>query len=234
MRDNGVLHSSESECHRLLKFFDSDEDGRLSFNDFIQMLLPCEDNFLRRLTQERPSFRVPRYEFLPRDIERGLTDILERELDFLRRLDSLKADLDVRYDHSIFAAYKSIDKFNEGAINTYNLSTFLKNNGFYASERELLCIIRRVDTDGDARLSYSEFSDFVKAYEGNSRAELMRSHSASRTSPKKHLADSSYASPLRKSSGSAMRASSAYSGRRSLQNSGLKASGSRRSPAKLM
>lgn len=97
---------------------------------------------------------MPRYDFLPRDIERGLTDILERELDFLRRLDSLKADLDVRYDHSIFAAYKAIDKYNEGAINTYNLSTFLKNNGFYASERELLCIIRRVDTDGDARLSY--------------------------------------------------------------------------------
>jgi Ca2+-binding EF-hand superfamily protein len=33
LRDNGVLNASEAECYRLLKFFDSDEDGRLSFNE---------------------------------------------------------------------------------------------------------------------------------------------------------------------------------------------------------
>ena len=76
LRDNAVFSVNESDCFRLLRFFDSDEDGRLSYQDFIQMVLPCEDSFLRQVTQERPSIRVARYENLPLDIERGLAGIL--------------------------------------------------------------------------------------------------------------------------------------------------------------
>ena len=143
------------------------------------MVLPCEDNFLRNLTQERSAFRVGRYDSLPRDIERGLIAIIERELELLRRLEILKVELELRYDYSAFAAFKSIDKYNEGSINTYNLSVFLKNNGHYASEKELLCIIRRIDTDGDAKLSYSEFSDFMRSTEPRSLAEDLKSRSYS-------------------------------------------------------
>lgn len=31
LRDNNVYGISEAECYRLVKFFDSDEDGRLSY-----------------------------------------------------------------------------------------------------------------------------------------------------------------------------------------------------------
>lgn len=34
LRDNNVFNVSETECFRLVKFFDSDEDGRLSLSDF--------------------------------------------------------------------------------------------------------------------------------------------------------------------------------------------------------
>ena len=135
----------------------------LNMSSFIQMLLPCEDNLLRKITQDRPTYRVGRFDHLPRDIEIYLTSVIEKELDLQRRLDLLKGDLEVRYDYSSYAAFKSVDKYSEGYINTYNLGQFLKNNGYYANERELLAIIRRIDTDGDAKLSYSEFSDFLGA-----------------------------------------------------------------------
>jgi len=51
----------------------------------------------------------------------------------------------------------------------------LKNNGHYASERELLSIIRRIDTDGDAKLSYSEFSEFLNSSPSTSRQALEES-----------------------------------------------------------
>ena len=35
------------DCARLVKFFDSDEDGYLSYADFIQIVLPCDDNMMR-------------------------------------------------------------------------------------------------------------------------------------------------------------------------------------------
>lgn len=33
LRDHRNFTASESECYRLVRFFDSDEDGRLSFNE---------------------------------------------------------------------------------------------------------------------------------------------------------------------------------------------------------
>ena len=33
LRDNKVYHSSEPECRSLLNYFDSDEDGRLSYHE---------------------------------------------------------------------------------------------------------------------------------------------------------------------------------------------------------
>lgn len=161
------------------------------------MLLPCEDNILRRLTQERPSYRVGRYDYLPRDIEIALTAVLERELDLQRRLEILKNELEVRYDYSTFAAFRSIDRYNEGNINTYNLGLFLKNTGYYATEKELLAIIRRIDTDGDAKLSYSEFSEFLRSSENRALAEdsKLRSHSLERTS--RNFYESRYGSPLK-------------------------------------
>ena len=33
LRDHRNFTASEAECYRLVRFFDSDEDGRLSFNE---------------------------------------------------------------------------------------------------------------------------------------------------------------------------------------------------------
>jgi hypothetical protein len=41
------------------------------------MFLPCEDNFLRNVTLDRPSGRVGRYDTLPRDIELAITAVIE-------------------------------------------------------------------------------------------------------------------------------------------------------------
>ena len=127
------------------------------------MLLPCTDNLLRNITLDRPSRFVGRYDSLPYDIERALCDILEKEVDLMRRLDTLRRDLEIRYDYSTLGCYRAIDRYNDGRINTLNLGTFLRNVGHYASETELLAIVRRIDTDGDANLSYSEFCDFVRS-----------------------------------------------------------------------
>lgn len=162
------------------------------------MLLPCTDNLLRNITLDRPSFRVGRFDSLPMDIERALLDILEKEVDLMRRLDILKRELEIRYDFSSLAAYRSIDRYNDGRINTFNLGTFLRSVGHYASETELLAIVRRVDTDGDAALSYSEFSEFVRSTNPPSRPSFEASErAASAERYRRRLLDSRCSSPLR-------------------------------------
>ena len=118
------------------------------------MLLPCTDNLLRNVTLDRPSHRVGRFDSLPRDIELALLEIVEKEIDLMRRQDILKSDLEIRYDFSTLSAFRSVDKYNDGRIDNLNLGAFLRSCGHYASDTELLAIVRRIDTDGDAKLSY--------------------------------------------------------------------------------
>ena len=150
------------------------------------------------MTLDRPSRFCSRYESLPYDIERALLDILEKEVDLMRRLDILKRELEMRYDFSSLAAYRSIDRYNDGRINTFNMGTFLRSCGHYASETELLAIVRRIDTDGDAQLSYAEFSDYIRSTNPPIRpsyAEQERAASAERY--RRRLLESRNTSPLR-------------------------------------
>ena len=165
------------------------------------MLLPCEDNLLRNITIDRPACRVGRFDSLACDIESALLDVIEKEIDLQRRLDILKRELETRYDYSTLAAYRSIDKYNDGRIDTHNLGSFLRSCGHYASERELLAIIRRMDTDGDARLSYAEFSDFVRSSYPPARASPAdaQPRAESPDNRRSMLQSASYSSPLKSS-----------------------------------
>jgi Ca2+-binding EF-hand superfamily protein len=175
IRENCVHTISEGELYRLVKFFDNNEDGRLSYNEFEQILLPCEDNCLRRLAQDRRAYRVARYENLPLDIERSITAIIEREIELIRRLDLLKRELEVRFDFTPYASFKTIDRYGEGFINVNNLSIFLRSNGFYPTDREIKAIIRRIDTSSISKINYSDFADFLRAH---GSADLSSSNSS--------------------------------------------------------
>jgi hypothetical protein len=102
------------------------------------MFLPCEDNLLRNITLDRPACRVGRFDQLPHDIEHALLDVIEKEIDLARRLEVLKHDLECRYDFTPLAAYRSVDKYNDGRIVSHNLGSFLRACGNYATEKELL------------------------------------------------------------------------------------------------
>lgn len=55
---------SIAECAKLIRYFDSDEDGVLSYSDFIQIVLPCDNNDLRVEVQRKPYTRVGRFDTL--------------------------------------------------------------------------------------------------------------------------------------------------------------------------
>lgn len=142
------------------------------------MILPCEDNCLRKIALDRHACRVARYENLPLDIERGLVAIIEREIELTRRLDLLKRELEMRHDYTTYSAFKAITSCCDSSINNYNLSQFLRQNGYYPSEREVLAIIRRMDTSCIARVSYNDFVDFMRGF-GSGDISSSFSHSPS-------------------------------------------------------
>jgi hypothetical protein len=93
LKDNKEYTISEDECKNLVKFFDSDNCGRLSYYDFLQLLLPCEDNFLRKNVQERKPLRIGRFDYLPFNQEYFLADLIASEIRYQRRVENLKEEL---------------------------------------------------------------------------------------------------------------------------------------------
>lgn len=107
---------------------------------------------------------MARYENLPLDIERAVTGIIEREIELLRHLELLKRELEVRFDFSPYACFKTVDRYGEGFINANNLTIFLRSNGLFPSDRENNAIIRRIDTSCISKVNYSDFADFMRAH----------------------------------------------------------------------
>ena len=197
LRDQGVYHISDSELYQLTSFFDNNGNGSLSFQEFLQMWLPCEDNILRNMTLDRYSARVGRFDRLPADIERAVTAVIELEITLQRRLEGLKLDLGRNYDYNAYAAFAALDRNRNGSINSFEVGSFLRQNGHFASEMELVAIIRRIDCDGDATVSTSEFAAFMRPGAGGASAAPSspprgRASSANRTS--------GYTSPLKNTS----------------------------------
>ena len=127
LRDNAVFHVGEGEAYNLVRFFDADGSATLRQNEFIQMLLPCEDNMLRSMAIDRPTRRVGHFDYLPRDIEMAMTTVFEREIDYARKVNVLKRELLCQYDFSHLAAFRSIDRMGTGRIDTVMLGSFLRN-----------------------------------------------------------------------------------------------------------
>lgn len=77
-------------------------------------------------------------------------------------MEILKREVETRFDFTPLAAFRSVDRYNVGKIDSISLGAYLRANGHHSSEIELLAIIRRIDTDGDASLNFNEFAEFLR------------------------------------------------------------------------
>ena len=125
------------------------------------MILPCEDPALRAEATKRPYSRIGRFDQLPQDVEMGVCRIIQHEVDLMRRIQIIVRDLEHCCDFSVQAAFRDVDVFSENKIHVQNLIEFMRRHASYMQPREALAVIRRIDTDGDAAISFAEFADFI-------------------------------------------------------------------------
>lgn len=105
-------------------------------------------------------------------MEVALVNVFQQELRVLKELEKLTYDLERRPDYSTLAVYRAADRHNEGKLDTINLERFFRSLSIYLSERELLALIRRIDTTADQNITYEELRDFLEEQVG------FRSHQA--------------------------------------------------------
>lgn len=117
------------------------------------MLLPCDQPYLRASATQRPTYPVPKTEYLPFDVERLLSKLIAKELKHAKDSEKNKQELASRYDCNYVDLYKAVDDWNYSFIDQKNLKRFLYKAGVAANTNLLISIIRRFDLDADAKLN---------------------------------------------------------------------------------
>jgi Ca2+-binding EF-hand superfamily protein len=76
----------------LIKFFDADEDGALSYADFLQIILPIDNELLRAVASQKPNeLYIKEVEKeLPEEVEKELASLIALEIEMHRRSEPLK------------------------------------------------------------------------------------------------------------------------------------------------
>lgn len=79
-----------SDIHLVVKYFDGDHDGYLNYQEFMQIMLPCDDMYLRSAATQRPNYPISPHAYLPPSVEKDLTELLEREIRWHSRMELKK------------------------------------------------------------------------------------------------------------------------------------------------
>ncbi|OMJ66559.1 hypothetical protein SteCoe_36556 [Stentor coeruleus] len=193
--DKNRVSCTNQEIISMIKQYDSDSDTKLVLSEFHQLVLPSTSIVLRDLALQRGPY--PRVTL---DVEFLLARLLEKELSLQRRLELSRRDLALRPDFSVVSGFSQIDYPSTSFLTRDKLNDFLRRNGKIAFIEDLDALLRRVDVDGDERLSFSEFSDFLRTSEPV--------FSSPRKSPERSSPQRS-SSPLRRT-GSPNRTSSSF------------------------
>lgn len=59
---------------------------------------------------------------------------------------------------SIYDAFITCDMNDNGTVTKEELRSLIESRGFYVSEKEVNCLVEKIDKDKDGRISFSEVS----------------------------------------------------------------------------
>lgn len=186
------IQITEEDSYMLIRQYDSNSDGRLSLNEFTQLVLPSTNPTLREIAQSRLT--KPHLEI---ETEYLLLRLLENEVETQRDLEAARKELVQRLDFNLLECFKVVDSKNSQKLDRNDLTDFLRKHNFKIIESDIDSIIRRVDNDGDYLISYLEFVDGILPSEPVLRSSIPTSSFRRSTSRTSHNRKPS--SPLRKS-----------------------------------
>ena len=127
----------------------------------MEVLLPCDDLYMRSVITQRPSYDCPKYQNLRGEIEQQIANLIKLEIEYHIYTEGVKNSLRRRFDWTNLSAFQSIDSRREGFLDFSNIMNFCRRNNFYASESDVIAIVRRLDEDADQRITFDEFDTMM-------------------------------------------------------------------------
>lgn len=95
----------------MLQFYDLDAGGTLGYNEFMKLILPCDDKQLRTDACQRKTYEVDikaGKKLFP-DVEKMMADYFEREINCHIKMEMMKRNLHKCKDWNTRAAFNLLD-----------------------------------------------------------------------------------------------------------------------------
>ena len=127
-------------------------------------MLPCDDMALRAEVTQRDTYEVHPTQYLQYDVEKLLSKLINKELQFAIQVEGIKQDL-ASWGVEERELFYEIDHDRSHYIDKVNLKQFLMRNAYLPNDNLILAIIRRIDLDCDAQLNPGEFMDAIRPNE---------------------------------------------------------------------
>lgn len=124
------------------------------------------DNIELRAKQTQKNNQY--FPVLDQELEESLALLIEMELNYHIQVERMKRELEQMRGFSTVAAFRLMDIKNFNYIDWESIMIFLKNNAKGSRKREqptkqkINAIFRRLDTNADTRLGFSEFAEAIK------------------------------------------------------------------------
>ncbi|OMJ92485.1 hypothetical protein SteCoe_4720 [Stentor coeruleus] len=151
--DKHRFFSSTDEAYLSIKQYDSNQDGRLSIDEFFSLVLPSTNPVLKSIAMSRRGYFTQEVELL-------FIRLIQSEISFHRNIENARRALILRHDFTIPECFRTIDIRNFGFIDRLSLQAFLRRHR-NVNEEDIDAIFRRLDNDGDDTINYQEFTEAV-------------------------------------------------------------------------
>ena len=157
------VNATDQEIKLLMKRFDLQKSGHITFADFFDMIVTFEKNDRDRIEARNPNSRYPydNIDNLSPDIINGLKELFnlminsENEINNMRKsFGTLRLNL-----RDIFGL---VDKDNKGNFTIDELVEYVGNNHITDNKRDIDLLFIRLDKNRNGRIDFSEIEDEIQ------------------------------------------------------------------------
>jgi Ca2+-binding EF-hand superfamily protein len=146
----------------VFKRYDTNRDQKLSLAEFCKAFTPAGKEY-GALVQGRAEFYAKRginpMDFFNSDTRREIRTVWEVLIHTEKMTERLRHKLADRPLFNMRAAFKYVDRDQNGAITHLDLRDSLVSHGFYATEKEIQLIMNKFDKFSDNKITMTDFID---------------------------------------------------------------------------
>ena len=156
-KKNGIPCTID-ELQHLILLYDENFDGKLSYSEFLNIVLSDNNFELRKKTRERigSCYDNSTIEF---NIEYSLVKLFQKELDLIRTTKKIIEELKSRDDFNVHDLFHYLKGYSN--ITVESIKIFLEKNCREFDEKDLKNIVKRLDINNDSKIDFSEFHQFL-------------------------------------------------------------------------